>query len=508
MLWSGVMHSWPVGMGAGAFELGFSRWQTEQLGVTFTHPENMVLQAVANWGLPLSVISGVALLILGVGAWKHLRRRVVERTVFLGLLGVLLHEVFDFALELQAVAATCAVLLGLLLGADGEVSPRWRPPWWSHLIPASLAVLSAAFMVFGLPPHRRAENHLASAMGEARPVEEVKALAVQLIGRHPADWVLYAHVASDFARRADPRESLAWINRLLFLRPADARAHVAAAQSLLRLHLPLQALGEFNQAWALGETSSLDVALVVAEKEGAFERLLIERPGHLTMLWERYRQRGQPASAKALLDAVELSGMGEGVRDEAAALQFRHELEVGDGAVAAELWNALPVRVQQQFSQQLLYLSLLERLGRKEEALHWAEKLVLRAPQQLELTLKLVDIRAELGRVREAREAVERARPFFSQANERSRLFQKEAALLLAEGRWGRALDALETASRLEPQRADLHYRRAEVLEKMGSLHAALDAIRAGRVLDTPAGAQAQQSHVARLEAELMGPGP
>ncbi|MGV3625166.1 MAG: tetratricopeptide repeat protein, partial [Archangium sp.] len=87
---------------------------------------------------------------------------------------------------------------------------------------------------------------------------------------------------------------------------------------------------------------------------------------------------------------------------------------------------------------------------------------------------------------------------------QRSTLYQREAALLVAEQRWGRALEALQTASRIEPTRADLHYRMAETLERMGSLHSAIDEIRKGRLLDSPDGAKAQDANLARLEAAML----
>jgi hypothetical protein len=40
----------------------------------------------------------------------------------------------------------------------------------------------------------------------------------------------------------------------------------------------------------------------------------------------------------------------------------------------------------------------------------------------------------------------------------------------------------------------------AEVYERMGSLHSALDEVRRGRLLDTPEGAKAQDAWVQRLE--------
>ncbi|MGV3623885.1 MAG: O-antigen ligase family protein, partial [Archangium sp.] len=87
MLWSGELRTWPLGMGAGAFELGFSRWQTTQPDVTFTHPENIVLQSVADWGLVVTVVLVAGTLWLVRRTWVRAWAMPMERTVLLALVG-------------------------------------------------------------------------------------------------------------------------------------------------------------------------------------------------------------------------------------------------------------------------------------------------------------------------------------------------------------------------------------------------------------------------------------
>lgn len=505
MLWQGEARTWPLGMGSGAFELGFTRWQTEQLDVTFTHPENVAFQSLSDWGLPLTIALLVFALVVVRRAWVRVYTLPLERTVLLGLVGVLLHDIFDFALELQAVAISASVLMGLVVGAGSSGEERRNVGWHGPIRAAAILVPAVLALWFGLPTHSTAEERLARAIREARPVDEVRALAVTLISRHPSDWVLYASVASDFAQRADPRETLAWVNRLLFLRPNDAHAHVAAGNALLRLGQPLQSLGEFKSAWGLGDASSIDLALAVAVKHQALDRVLLDRKGHLTDLWQRLQRRGQAVEAIALLDAVEVSAVGDEVRTEAAVLRVRQQSESGDPRAALTSWESLPEAERQSVPQQLVRVALLEKLGRADEALAAIEKLVARSPEQLEVTLRLVDMLANRGRPTAARAVLERARPFSTGPHQRSMLFQREATLLMQEERWGRALEALQTASRIESTRPDLHYRMAEVYERMGSLHSALDSIRKGRILDSPAGAKAQDVNVARLEAAMAG---
>ncbi len=505
MLGDGLMNAWPLGLGAGAFENGFTRWQTQQLDVTFTHPENIWFQALSDWGLPLTLALLPFATWLVRRAWVAVYAMPLERTALLGLVGLLFHDVFDFALELQASGLAAAVTLGLVVAAGPRREARRNVGYAGPWLAAGVSGAGLAALAWGLPTHAVAETQLAQAIREQRATVEVRELAVAAIRRHPSDWVLFAAVAGDFARRADPQETLAWVNRLLFLRPGDARAHAAAGQALLRLKQPLQALGEFKLAWSLGDPTTLDLGIAVALRHDALDRLWLDERGHLARVWERLRAMGHAAEARALLDGAELAPVGDDVRLEAAVLQVRHESELGDPAVALAAWDALPEEQRQATPQQVVRVSLLERLGRGDEALVTMERLVSRERSSLALVLQLVDMLAARGRPTAGRQVLDRSRSFFVGAD-RATLFEREAALFIAEERWGRALEALETASRLQPTRADLHYRVATVYERLGSVHAALEAVRKGRLLDTPAGAKAQDATVARLESLLIAP--
>jgi tetratricopeptide (TPR) repeat protein len=335
----------------------------------------------------------------------------------------------------------------------------------------------------------------------------VRALGLTLIDRHPADWVLYANLSADTAARSDPRDALAWVNRTLFLRPNDARVHVAAARALLRLDRRSQALAELKIAWALGDPSTLELGLALAEKEGDWSRVLIDLPGHLERLWQVMLRRGRPADARALLQAAVDFPPSEAVRAEAALLLVRHDAERGDPSVALADLDRLPAEVRARVELAMTRAQLLVKLGRGDEAVGELERLLNREPQNLTVGFALTDLFASLGRPVEARAVLQRVRPFAGTPPLRSALFQREAGLWLLEERYPRALEAIQTASRIEPGRADLHYRTAEVFERMGSLHSALDEFQKGRALDTPEGARAHEAQIKRLEAAL-GPTP
>jgi len=507
MLARGALHYWPSGLGVGAFELGFARFQDQQLDVTFTHPENLALQWASEAGLPVTLMLGAIVVVLFLRARRRTWDLPLERTAMIAVAGVLLHDVFDFAFELNAVAVATAVTAGLVCAVGRENGGRVAVRRAGPLAALVLGLTALVAALAGSPPHAAKEEALAEAIRTGQSVEAVRALAVASIDRHPADWVLYANVASDVARRGQPREALAWVNRLLFLRPADARAHVAAAQALLRLGAPLQALGELKSAWALGDAEALELGVNVAVREGALDRLLLERRGHLTALYRVLRRQGRVAEAVKLLDAAEFAASSDDVLTELRVLRVQHEVEVGQAEQALARWAELPEVERRSAELVMVRVQALTKLGRADEAIAELERLCNREPTNTAAAFALVAALEGQRKLAAARQVLARIRALAGSQEVRAQTFQAEARLWMLEERWPRALDAWQTASRIEPTRADLHYRIAEVYERMGSLHAALDEVRRGRLVDTPEGAKAQEPWVERLEkAQAISP--
>ena len=502
MLTHGVVQFPWLGMGVGAFELGFSRFHDHDLTVTFTHPENIAMQLVADLGVPGALaITGVVLWV-AVILWRRVRGSALERTAFLALVGLVVHDVFDFALELNALPAAAAIVLGSLASLDeerGRRAVRAR----GMIVAAIASAVTFLTLALGVPGHLAAELKLGDAIREGLDPAQVRVRGVEFIDRHPADWVLYASLAADVSSRGEPHEALAWVNRVLFLRPSDPRVHVAAARALLRLKRPMQALAELKLAWTFGDPSTLELGLSLAEKEGDWSRVLLDSPGHLELIWGTLMQRGRPGDARAVLQAALDFPPSEAVRDEAVLLLVRYDAERGDPTDALRALDALPEALRGRADLSIARADLLVKLGRPEDALTELEGMLNREPQNVSVGFRLADLLAVLHRNSTAREVLQRVRPFAGTNAVRSVGFQREAALWLAEERFPRALEALQTASRIEPSRADLHYQLADLFERMGSVHSALDELQRGAALDTPEGARSREAQVKRLEAAL-----
>jgi len=501
MFWQGARSFWPLGMGVGAFELAFSPWQTTQFDVTFTHPENVVLQWASEAGLP----AFVGLLALAVYVtrrlWLDAHSTRLEAVVLLSVLGVLIHDLFDFSLELNAVPTVAAVLLGLVTTVAPEtVAPRRvvrRSPFFVFAGAGAVAVL-AAFLA--RPSHLTAEREVQRAALDPTELKTLPVMARAAIDRHPADWVLYAAMAQVTATHGDAQNALGWVNRWLWLRPNDAHAHVAAAHALLRLRQRTQALLEYRTAFELGDTDghTLEIALAVASTEHDYERLFVDRPRWLESAWVTLGRRS-PEEAQRLIEQALANPLSETMRLDAQLLLVRSLEAKGQLAEAVALLEKLPP--EQQEHAVVPRARMLAKLQRADEAVALLEKRTTQAPGNVETAYVLSEILAGQGRTQAARSALERVQPFVGEASVRSELFQREASLWSADGRHAKALDAWVTASRLEPGRADLHYRVAQAHELLGSYISAIDEVRKGRALDSPAGAQAQQPWLEKLQA-------
>ncbi|HXX30386.1 MAG TPA: tetratricopeptide repeat protein [Myxococcaceae bacterium] len=509
-----VAHVWPLGLGRGAFGVGFPRWQTEGAFYTFTHPESWPLQWAAEVGIPAAVFL-VAL--AGWAAFRTLRRdaSALERAAACGLVALVLHDLFDFALELPACAMAAAVAAGIVSGrvlAEGRglrVGPRGG---WA--LAAGVAVLVALGLWRGRDRADEASLGLARAAAAGVELDALRASAVAAIDVHPAEASLYRTVGWTEAQRR-PRDALAFLERALWLRPLDSETHRVAARVLLRLGAPEQAMGEWRLARETGVEAGtvLGEALPYARTPELLARLvgpdLSDVPLVVTLLWGA----GRHADAEGVLawareQAEGRPGLG-GLWASAASLR----LGAGHPSEALPLLDEAERRGE---DVALLRAQALTVLGRPREAIQVLEAEVARRPQDAEVGFALAAQWQAAGKPALARQALERLQPFLAGGAARVRLLAAEAETFRAEGRLGRALEALDTARRLQPENAGLHYQAAQLYEQMGRLDAAAEAVRAGARAEGPAGAERARAWLERLEREgetqrikaLEGPTP
>jgi len=493
-----ALYVWPLGFGRGAFALGFPRWQTLGAYYTFTHPENWLLQWAADFGVPAT------LLLLALAIWAALRTvhrdaSALERAAACGLVALVLHDFFDFSLELQACATASAVAAGLLSGravAQGRSERLGRRPAWALI--GAVVLLIAVGLWRGRESAEDAAAAVARATASGLDTEALRALAVGAIDAHPAEAALYRTVGLVEARNR-PHEALAFLTRALWLRPLDTDTHRVTANVLWRLGATAQAMGE----WRLARETNPEPGPVLAEalSHARTPELLALLLGPKltdtpTMVYS-LSVAGRRADADALLAWARTQAEGlPGYADlwtSAASLR----LQAGKPAEALPLLDEAERRGD---DVALLRAQAFGALGRPSEAVQTLETAIVRRPQDVELGFALSGQWLAAGRPALARQALERLQPFLSGGPARVRLLSTEAETYRVEGRIGRALESLDTARRLAPDNAGLQYQAAQLYEQLGRFDAAAEAVRAGVRAEGPAGAARAQEWLARLE--------
>jgi len=496
--------AWLTGLGRGTFAVAFPRWQTTHSSITFTfeYPENLPLQLATELGLPAT------LGLLALAAWATVRTARARSSAplvlaaFAGVGALVLHDLFDFALELPACATAAAVALGIASGpwVDKQQSPVRRVPALAGLgVAALLAILG---LVRATDSAARAESTLAAhASGKAATVRDE---ARALVDRHPADAVLYRIAGWTEATRpgGQPRVALAWLNRALFLQPLDPDTHRVVARALFQLGATSQALVEERLALESGAPTAtiFAEALPRARDVDALWNLVGDTPSHVDLLVPELWKQGRQDDARGLLDRALLTFAG---RPEATALTVtaaRIRLQTGDPAGALVFLDEAEQKGQ---DVALPRAEALAALGRRRDAIRTLESAVARSPENAEIAFALAGYLVAEGRPALARAALERIQPFLAAGGARTRLVLAQAETYRVEGRYGRALDLVQTAMRLSPGDPGLHRQAAELYESLKRPREALHEVEVGLSLSGQPADPATRAWMERLRTAV-----
>ncbi|WP_368670435.1 O-antigen ligase family protein [Myxococcus sp. AM011] len=500
-----------LGMGRGAFEAAFPRYQSEPNPNTLTHPENAVLQAATELGLP-------GLLLLAVAVWGFVRlvRRcdldALELAALSGVAALGLHNLFDFSWELPA----CAVATLLVLGAVARPRERGKATATEGTqvsLTPSLVLLGSAVVLTGvgllaLVPgaHRLAdaEAELAALVAARGPVDAVHAKGLELIDRHPSDYLLYRLVASAHASRGGEGagDTLAFVNRALYLAPRDSVSHRVAGRALLSLGRRSQGFLEYRLAHEAGDTGALlgeairrartveDLSSMTpasTEVAGRLMDSLSNTPGRQELAlaygaWAREHFEGQ-------------HGVTELWAREARLRLQRKELSEAEAA-CTEVERREPERLDTA----LLRAEVLKGKGERDASLGAVEVLRARHPANVELAFTLASWQMEAGLTRRARETLQSVGGLISDYRQRALLLSMEAEGLEREGFLTRAVERRQTAARLVPS-PDAYFAVARLQETLRRYDAAARSVREGLGLLPPDSREAARAWVSRLES-------
>jgi tetratricopeptide (TPR) repeat protein len=468
----GALDFWRFGMGRGAYELAATRFQAEQAEVIFTHPENIALQVVSEVGLPL----GIAMVLLGaLVLWrlaKQTSQGALEVGLFAAVAAVVLHDCFDFALELPAPAVAAAVLSGAALASTpSAVRLPFKAAVPAGVLVAALAVLAA---VMSRPDFHDSEHDIEQRIAAGAPASEIEARVREAVDRHPADYVLYVLAARVQASDlASAPVALAWVNRALFLRPIDTESHKWAARALMRLGRRSQAFLEYRLA---ADYESLFEGVRRAKTVDELEILSSTPAQRMGIVGEAMRQ-GRLADAEALAER----GLDPSNPETLPLYLVKASLAVGrqDLEGAERTLAAAPAR-EGDSELRRAQANLLVGKGKREEAAVVLRELAVKHPEDAGLAFELARLLISMNHLREARDALSRVGPFITSQQVRAEKMVIEGSTFEAERSWARAVSSYKSAARLAANWPDPHFRAAGVYERMGKFDDAQHEVYAG----------------------------
>lgn len=251
-----------LGVGRGAFESFFAASATSE---RFTHPENLFAQWATEWGWPLTLFLTV---VFARFLWRALRHRELFASLAAAaIVGFVVHEMFDFALEMPGVLVPFALFLGALVSDTARI--RDKTPAHKRI---QLMATGAAFGCLLALPWWIWTEDLDAAFDELGNASIDEAKADSLFSAHPLD--PRASLLAGYARaQHDNGDALRYLNRTMDLAPSWASPHELAARLLARRGALTQALLEAREA-ELREAGSARELLCFLGEHANFEELV------------------------------------------------------------------------------------------------------------------------------------------------------------------------------------------------------------------------------------------
>jgi O-antigen ligase len=260
-----------VGIGRGAFEAAFTP-QTPTSFSTYGYVENTYLQVLLDWGLPAAMVLVLLLVAATSAAARRWRKGPIEAAVIGGLVGLAVHELADFSLELPAIAMVVIVAasilfperLGTATDADGARTRVVAPKvlWMRAGLLASGVLISAVALSPLGHTARADEAEIVSARDASEKIDRARVASA----RHPADYAILGRAAAAMYDLGDER-ALPLVRRALARNPRHGAVHYLAARILLSSNAPNNAATEF----ALAARYSRDPRPIVTDVLGLFE---------------------------------------------------------------------------------------------------------------------------------------------------------------------------------------------------------------------------------------------
>ncbi len=235
-----IADHWITGVGRGAFSVAYVGEHGS--AKRFFHPENLLVQWTAEWGLLVALILFAAVLWSIARAFR-LRRSHAHLGALAGLVAIGVHQMVDFSLELLGVAVVAASTLGAV--AD-SAAVRRSFPLRTLLTGASVVALAGVLLASSLRGRDTfsLERQL-RAMLDARDYEKAHELVETGLALHPAE-PIFVLVGAELAVRDQDDQLVRWINHAQHIAPTWSAPHLLAARWLFSVGRTDQALVELR----------------------------------------------------------------------------------------------------------------------------------------------------------------------------------------------------------------------------------------------------------------------
>jgi tetratricopeptide (TPR) repeat protein len=489
------------GVGRGGFETVFSSVREGSSYVTFTHPENGIIQWFVEWGVPVSLV-GMAL--LGWALRPQLLLRAVRPAVgaWVAVVVTVFHDLVDFHLEVPGVVALVVLCVAITVSGrsssreSSSLRPRWLPSRRAALALAGGSVVAIALAWPEVDHSLAAERRLLGAMAADKSVspEQFREGARAAMLRYPSEPFFPLMVAVR-AQLTGEGSVMPGVARALERSPRFGRAHFVLARSL-GARRAAQARLEYRLAFENDEelryqivkegmrlVEDADSALeMVPEGDSGVEMLqamveaLAERLPSTAVILDAEIERRSPTATGPLRRRAQaaISDATDG-----AAWCARRACITEGLAISATLIAREPSKCQPH----VLVARLRAANGEAPSAVDGLEKAVETVVDRAECQRELISLALSTGQTRRGDMALDKlVRGGCGAASECTDLYSWAAGMEESRGHYARAVRLYKRVLEIAPDRDDLLQHIGEMGDKSG-LRA--DAVEAYGILQT-----------------------
>jgi tetratricopeptide (TPR) repeat protein len=481
------------GFGRGGFETVFSSVQPGISYVTFTNPEDIVVQWLVEWGVPTTV-AGFGL--LGWALRPQLLLRAVRPAIgaWVAIVVGVLHDFVDYHFEVPGIVALAATCVAIVVTGrtKSRVKGTSSKPWMRRgAFGAAFATLVAIACVWPDVGHSLAEDRRslsASAVDKTLSHERFVAEIRAAMLRYPAE-PFFPLMGAVREQSVDGGSVLRWTARALGRNPRFGRAHFVLARALAQGHAA-QARLEFRLAYENDEnlrTAIVKEAVFIVDDETSALELVPEGPAGTELLDSLVVALGPRLPSTSVMLDEELARRAPAF---IAPLQRRAAAEVGDvvakapwcttsncvaGALAAaeELARSEPTKC----SSHVLVARLRLASGSPEAGLDGLEHVLPTLVDRPQCQRQLIEMAFDSGYPRRGDAALDQlVRSGCGAAADCLDLYSWAAGMEERRGHFVRAVRLLRRVVDIAPDRDDVLEHIGELGDRDGLLADALEA--------------------------------